>query len=78
MAIREYLIRNGLEVIFFYPAPRAAKVTFRDAANGYWTVESVLPDHLQFVSQDDVADWLYGNLVVNELPHVLPKIRRAS
>jgi hypothetical protein len=78
MAVREYLIRNGLEVIFFYPAPRAAKVTFRDAANRYWTVESVLPDHLQFASQDDIADWLYGNLVVNELPHVLPKIRRAS
>lgn len=78
MAVREYLIRNGLEVVFFYPAPRAAKVTFRDAANRYWTVESTLPDNLQLVSQDDVADWLYGNLVANELPHVLPKIRRAS
>src|SRR5713101_5440587 len=51
MAVREYLMRNGLEVILFYPAPRATKVTFRDAANGYWTVESVLPDHLQLVSQ---------------------------
>ena len=78
MAVREYLMRNGLEVIFFYPAPRAAKVTFRDAANAYWTVESVLPDDLPFASQDDVADWLYGNLVVNELPQVLPRIRRAS
>ena len=78
MAVREHLMRNGLEVIFFYPAPRAAKVTFRDAANAYWTVESVLPDHLSFTSHDDIADWLYGNLVANELPQLLPRIRRAS
>ncbi len=77
MAIREYFAKSGLELIFFYPAPRAVKVTFRDAANEYWTVESVLPD-LPFPSPEDANDWLYGNLIANELPHVAPGIRRAS
>lgn len=78
MAIREYFTKRGLELIFFYPAPRAVKVTFRDAANEYWTVESVLPDHLSFSSPDDANDWLYGDLIANQLPHVVPGIRRAS
>ena len=78
MAVREYLFRHGLEAIFFYPAPRSAKVTFRDPANRYWTVESIMPDHLNYDSHEDVADWLYGNLITNELPQVLPRIRRAS
>jgi hypothetical protein len=78
MAIRGYLIHHGLEVIFFYPGPRSAKVTFRDDTNAYWTVESVLPDYLDSASHDDVADWLYGNLVTNELPQLLRRIRRAS
>src|SRR4051794_5023424 len=38
MAIREYFDKRGLKVIFFYPAPRAAKVTFRHGENDYWTV----------------------------------------
>ena len=78
MAVREYLISNGLEVIFFYPAPRAAKVTFRDGAGAYWTVESVVPENLPLSLPDDIADWLYGNLVRNLLPQILPRIRRAS
>jgi hypothetical protein len=78
MAVRGYLIGHGLEVIFFYPAPRAIKVTFRDAANSYWTVESIAPDHLSLDSPEDVSDWLYGNLVANELPRVFSRIRRVS
>jgi hypothetical protein len=78
MAIREYFAASGLELIFFYPAPRAVKVTFRDAANEYWTVESVLPDDLLFASTEDVNDWLYGDLIANQLPQVVPGIRRAS
>jgi hypothetical protein len=77
MAIREHLTKNGLEVIFFYPAPRAIKITFRDRANAYWTAESVMPDAMQ-LSPEDSADWLYGNLVVNVLPHLLQRVRRAS
>jgi hypothetical protein len=77
MAIREYFVQNGLEVIFFYPAPRAVKVTFRSDPNTYWTVESVLPDNWQ-LSPDDRDDWLYGNLTQNELPKILHRIKRAS
>ena len=77
MAIREYLTKSGLDVVFFYPAPRAVKVTFRYGPTAYWTVESVMPDNLQ-LSSEDSADWLYGNLVANVLPSVLPRVRRAS
>jgi hypothetical protein len=77
MAIREHFKSLGLEVVFFYPAPRAVKVTFSYGANAYWTIESVVPDRL-LLSPDDTADWLYGNLVDNELPKVLPLLRRAS
>src|SRR2546423_8294328 len=77
MAIREYLASFRLEMIFFYPAPRAVKVTFRSDPNTYWTVESVMPDNLN-LSPEDRADWLYGNLIQNELPKVLPRIKRAS
>ena|ERR1041384_779153 len=77
MAIREYFKNQGLEVTFYYPAPRAVKVTFRYAANAYWTVESVLPDHLQ-LPPEDASDWLYGNLVQQELPQILRQLRLAS
>lgn len=77
MAIRDYFAQRRLEVIFFYPAPRAVKVTFRYDANAYWTIESVMPDYLQ-LSPEDSADWLYGNLIEAELPKVLPRIKRAS
>jgi hypothetical protein len=77
MAIREYLKSRGLEMAFFYPAPRGVKVTFRDHANDYWTVQSVLPDNLP-LSTEDSADWLYGNLITNELPQVLRRLRQAS
>lgn len=77
MAIREYFKSLGLEVSFYYPAPRAVKVTFRYGANAYWTVESVMPDHLQ-LPLEDAADWLYGNLIRNELPKVLRQLKRAS
>ncbi len=80
MAIRDYFTKRGLEVIFYYPAPRAIKVTFRYNLNpnAYWTVESVMPDHLKLPSQEDNADWLYGNLIKVELPKVLRRIKRAS
>jgi len=77
MAIREYLKSQNLDVTFYYPAPRAVKVTFQYGANAYWTVESVLPDHVE-VTPEDAADWLYGNLIQEELPKILPRLRRAS
>jgi|SRR5882724_145869 len=77
MAIREYLAKCGLEVVFVYPAPRAVKVTFRRGANAYWTIESIMPDYLQLPPEDS-TDWLYGNLIQVELPKVLSRIRRAS
>jgi len=78
MAIREYLAHHGFEVTFFYPAPRAFKVTFRYGPTAYWTAESIMPDSLLHLSPEDSADWLYGNFVKNELPSVLHRIRRAS
>ena len=77
MAVREYFKGLNLEVIFYYPAPRAVKVTFQYGPNAYWTVETILPDDLQ-LPPDDAADWLYGNLVQHELPQILPRLRRAS
>lgn len=77
MALREYFANYGLDVVFVYPAPRAAKVTFRYGENAYWTIESVMPDDLQ-LSPEDTADWLYGHLITIELPEVLPRLRQAS
>lgn len=77
MAIREYFAQQGFDVAFFYPAPRAAKVTFRYGPTDYWTLESAMPDDLQ-LSPEDSADWIYGNLITNELPNVLHRIKRAS
>src|SRR5712691_7905845 len=77
MAIRGWLSKNNLELVFFYPAPKAVKITFKDAANDYWTAESILPTDLPFASADDIADWLYGNLISNELPQVALGIRQA-
>jgi hypothetical protein len=73
MAIREHFAKNNLEVVFFYRAPRAVKVTFRYRANAFWTVESVMPDMLN-LSPEDTDDWLYGNLIVNVLPSTLQNI----
>jgi hypothetical protein len=78
MAVRDYFDKQRLKVIFFYPAPRAVKVTFQYGDNDYWTVESVMPDHMHYSSPEDIADWLYGNLIQVELPKVLRRIRRAS
>lgn len=76
LAIREYLKKRGLEVVFFYRAPRSVKVTFRYDTNAFWTVESTAPDHLTFTSDEERDDWLYGNLVKFELPKILRKIRK--
>ena len=78
MAVREYFKSCGLDVVFYYPAPRAIKVTFRYAPNAYWTIQSALPDNLSRLSPEDSDDWLYGNLIEVELPKVLPRLRRAS
>lgn len=78
MAVREFLSKAGLELIFFYPSPRSVKVTFRDPADAYWTAESIAPDHLIFASTEDLSDWLYGDLVTNRLPQFQPELRVAS
>ena len=76
MAVREYFKSYGLDVVFYYPAPRAVRVTFRDASNAYWTVQSIMPDNLH-LSPEDSSDWLYGNLIDGELPKVMPRLKRA-
>ena len=75
-AVREYFKQKGLEVIFFYRAARAVKVTFGYAPNAYWTVESVMPDELNHLSPEDRDDWLYGSLIKKELPKIQRKIRQ--
>jgi len=77
MAVREHFNSRRYDVMFYYPAPRAIKVTFRYGPRDYWTVESALPDNLQ-LSPEDTADWLYGNLVRVQLPKLLPQLKRAS
>nr|MBA3695022.1 hypothetical protein [Acidobacteriota bacterium] len=74
-AVREYFKQKGLEVIFFYRAPRAVKVTFSYAPNAFWTVEAVMPDELINLSDEDRDDWLYGSLVTKALPKVLRAIK---
>ena len=74
MALREYFRQAGLELVFFYPAPRGGKVTFRYDPSAYWTVESVMPDDLQ-LSREDSLDWLYGNLIDAELPKAQQRIQ---
>jgi hypothetical protein len=74
LAIREYFNTQNLEVIFFNRAARLARVSFSYATNAYWTVESVMPDSIKLDSKEDIDDWLYGNLTINELPKILRKI----
>jgi hypothetical protein len=78
VALREFLFREGFETVFFYPAPRSAKVTFRNKRGAYWTAESRLPEHLNNLSRNDIEDWLYGDFVSNRLPAILHDIRRVS
>lgn len=53
------------------------KVSVSYGPYSYWTLESVMPDDLDLPPEDS-ADWLYGNLVTNELPSVLQRIRRVG
>lgn len=73
-AVREYFANKSLQVIFFQRAPRAVKVTFRDGASSYWTIQSVMPNELG-LSPQDTDDWLYGNLIKNELPKLARRVR---
>ncbi len=73
-AVRQYFAQHNLEVIFFYRAPRAVKVTFRYGTNAYWTIESAMPDELK-LPPEDVEDWLYGNLIKKELPKKIRRIK---
>jgi hypothetical protein len=66
LAIREYFNTQNLEVIFFNRAARLARVSFSYATNAYWTIK--------LDSKEDIDDWLYGNLTINELPKILRKI----
>ncbi len=75
LAIRGYFQTQNLEVIFFNRAARLVRVSFNYAPNAYWTVESVMPDSLKLNSKEDIDDWLYGNLTINELPKILRKIK---
>jgi hypothetical protein len=74
-AVRNYFLLNNLLVIFFYRSPKSIEVTFK-AYNQFWTVKSSIPDSLN-LNPEDVEDWLYGNLVKNELPKKLKQIRKA-
>lgn len=74
IAIRDYFTKMGLQVAFFYRAPRAIKVTFTPNNSAYWTIESIMPNGLN-LSPEDAEDWLYGNLVEKELPKKIRKIQ---
>lgn len=72
-AVRNYFLQNNLPVIFVYRSPKAIEVVFK-YNNQFWSVKTVVPDTLQ-LKPEDVEDWLYGNLVKNELPKKLNEIR---
>lgn len=72
-AIRAHFATLGLAVIGFYRlGPRAAMVLFRHH-DKFWTVGSSAPDDSNWMS-DDLDDWLYGDIVANQLPRKLAEI----
>jgi hypothetical protein len=72
-ALRAYFTQIGLPVIGFYRlGPRAAKVLFSHH-NQFWIVESHAPDNPNW-TPNDLDDWLYGDIVENQLPTKLGEI----
>ena len=74
-AVRNYFAQKSLPVIFFYRSPKAIKIIF-SLFGQFWTVESSVPDLLN-LAKEDVEDWLYGNLIKNELPKKLKRIHKS-
>lgn len=69
-AVRNHLESKNYSVVNFYRAPRFLKVTFSTAPGVFWTAESLLPAELE-IADVDRDDWLFGNLVVHEIPKLL-------
>lgn len=72
-AIRAHFTKLGLPVIGFYRlGPRMAKVLFH-YHDQFWTVTSSAPDSPDW-KLDDLDDWLYGDIIENQLPPKLDEI----
>lgn len=74
-AVTDYFAEKGLEVTGFYRSAISVEVIFRFGDAQYWSVKSILPDSLK-LDQEDIDDWLYGNLIKKELPKKLRKIKK--
>ena len=73
-AIRAYLAEKGLAVIGFYRyGPQKVKVSFRYAPDKYWMIASSAPPSPHW-TQEDIDDWLYGDLIDKQLPAAWAKI----
>lgn len=73
-AVRNYFLQQNLPVVSVCRSPGSIEVLFK-IGNQFWTVKSGLPDSLS-LEKEDIEDWLYGNLVKNELPRKLKQIKR--
>jgi hypothetical protein len=74
-AVRAEFQRRGHPVSLFYRSPRGIKIVFF-YRNGSWRVESYAPMNLPFNNNDDLEDWLYGNLIAVSLPNKLQVINQ--
>lgn len=72
-AVRTYFLQKNLSVIFVYRSPKSIEVVFK-YNNQFWSIKSIIPDTLQ-LKAEDIEDWLYGNLVKNELPRKMNEIQ---
>lgn len=66
-ALRESLHPYGLTLLQLYRyGPRKVRILVGQGAS-FWTLESEAPPH-PALSQDDVDDWLYGDLIDYQFP----------
>lgn len=74
-AVRAEFQKIGLPVSFIYRSPRGIKVIFF-YNNSSWRVESHAPVNLPFNTNDDLEDWLFGNLIAVSLPNKIKSINQ--
>ena len=74
-SVRNYFAQYNLSVISFYRSPKSIEVLFK-LYEQFWTVKSIVPESL-IIAKEDIEDWLYGNLIKNELPKKIKQIQKS-
>jgi hypothetical protein len=69
LALRNALLPKGFSLAQLYRhGPRRVRILI-NRGDGYWTLESQMPLYLG-LGQDDIDDWLYGDLLDYQLPQL--------